>query len=208
MTDWFRNNSNNRLQRKISVNSNPDIVEGQLDIINQLVFDDYIVNEPFSKLETLKLLNELYINLMEGIKEPMDNINYYDNIGAASLAGTFGNQLIPVFGLFKNSLDNIFSSQKDQNLYFIQASCKSLGEIDEIDKKKQEKFEKYKRFLDIVRRDRSTIFADTEFSAQPKFFESFRQILEKLTPKSDKEKLEDTIEIILEDIQATFQGHM
>ena len=99
MTDWFRNNSNNRLQRKISLNSNPDIVEGQLDIINQLVFDDYIVNEPFSKLETLKLLNELYINLMEGIKEPMDNINYYDNIGAASLAGTFGNQLIPVFGL-------------------------------------------------------------------------------------------------------------
>ena len=70
---------------------------------------------------------------------------------------------------FKNSLDNIFSSQKDQNLYFIQASCKSLGEIDEIDTKKQEKFEKYKRFLDIVRRDRSTIFADTEFSAQSKF---------------------------------------
>ena len=121
MTDWFRNNSNNRLQRKISLNSNPDIVEGQLDIINQLVFDDYIVNEPFSKLETLKLLNELYINLMEGIKKPMDNINYYDNIGAASLAGTFeNNQLIPVFGLFKNSLDNIFSSQKDRTLYFIQ----------------------------------------------------------------------------------------
>jgi len=201
---WFRNINDNRLERKktpltrqISVNSNPDIIEGQPDIINQLVFDDYTVNEPFSKLETLKLLNELYINLMKGIKEPMDNINYYDNVGAASLAGTFGNQVIPVFGLFKNSLDNFFSSQKDQNLYFIQASCKSLGDIDEIDTKKQEKFDKYERFLNIVEKNRSRIFADTEFSEESKFSESFRQISEKLTPKSDKEKLEDTLEIIL-----------
>lgn len=183
------------VMRQISTNSDPSIIEGQTSIIMNLEFGDYIVEEPLSQLETLKLLNELYNNLMEGLNEPLENIEGWDKYGLASTVGYMGRHFIPVFGNFKNSLDNLFSSQKDQNLYFIESSCKALGDIDKIDDEEEKSYENNKKFLEKIKK----IFESSYQSSQSRenFLEKYNEIIEKIEPKSDKEKLEDTVEIIL-----------